>query len=225
MADKMIYLASNSPRRKEIVSWSCWPYRLLPVEIDESPLSGEAPSDYVLRLAESKARAASQLLSSSDQTAIILSADTTVADRFGLLGKPADAEEAETMLHRLYGQKHQVLTALALFQPADNRLVQELCVSEISMRRYSDDELKAYVATGDPLDKAGAYAIQNPQFHPVENFKGCMAGVVGLPLCHLTRALSKLNVTPSCDPPKVCQEGLNYSCPIFTRVLAGENLG
>ena len=129
------------------------------------------------------------------------------------------------MLRRLCGQKHQVLTALALFQPEDNRLVQELCVSEISMRRYSDEELQTYVATGDPLDKAGAYAIQNVQFHPVENFRGCMAGVVGLPLCHLTRALYQLNVKPSCDPPKVCQGGLDYSCPIFSRVLAGENLG
>jgi hypothetical protein len=87
------------------------------------------------------------------------------------------------------------------------------------MRDYSDDELAAYVASGDPLDKAGAYAIQHAGFHPAENLHGCFANVMGLPLCHLARSLRALNIEPSVDMPAVCQAHLRFECPVFADIL------
>jgi predicted house-cleaning NTP pyrophosphatase (Maf/HAM1 superfamily) len=87
------------------------------------------------------------------------------------------------------------------------------------MRNYSETEISAYIATGDPSDKAGAYAIQHAGFHPVEQMEGCYANVVGLPLCHLTRTLGKLGITPDSSVPAACQEALRYQCPVFEQVL------
>jgi predicted house-cleaning NTP pyrophosphatase (Maf/HAM1 superfamily) len=93
------------------------------------------------------------------------------------------------------------------------------------MRPYSDREMETYIASGDPLDKAGAYAIQDAGFHPVETLNGCYASVMGLPLCHLTRSLRKIEITPRKDIPEECQTSLGYTCPIFTAVLRGEQAG
>ena len=93
------------------------------------------------------------------------------------------------------------------------------------MRAYGDEEIAAYVASGDPLDKAGAYAIQNRAFHPVESLGGCYASVMGLPLCHLTRSLRKLGLAPTTDIAVECQSALSYVCPISSAVLAGEMVG
>ena len=91
------------------------------------------------------------------------------------------------------------------------------------MRDYTDAELEAYVASGDPLDKAGAYAIQNAGFHPVEKFDGCYASVMGLPLCHLARSLKKMGLTPETDVPAQCQATLAYDCSIYDAILRDEN--
>jgi predicted house-cleaning NTP pyrophosphatase (Maf/HAM1 superfamily) len=107
----------------------------------------------------------------------------------------------------------------------DEKLLTDLCVTEVPMRAYSDEEMTAYVATGDPLDKAGAYAIQHPKFQPVEHLTGCFASVMGLPLCHLERTLRKLEVSPAADVPGNCQSFLNYQCPISRLVLRGEQVG
>jgi hypothetical protein len=93
------------------------------------------------------------------------------------------------------------------------------------MRNYSDEEIDAYVFSGDPLDKAGAYAIQHPDFHPVESMTGCYASVMGLPMCHLVRVLRKLDVTPNGDVPANCQIYLHYQCPVSRRILSGEQAG
>jgi predicted house-cleaning NTP pyrophosphatase (Maf/HAM1 superfamily) len=90
------------------------------------------------------------------------------------------------------------------------------------MRNYSDEEMQAYIASGDPMDKAGAYAIQHDGFKPVDNLMGCYANVVGLPLCHLTRSLWRLDVTPVTDISQACQAKLGYRCPIYKQVLDGE---
>ena len=156
--------------------------------VDESQRSGEAPADYVLRLAEAKARAA---VPNARPEHIIIGADTAVVDGIRILGKPKDMMEATAMLKLLRGHAHQVYTALAVLRMHDERLITELCVTDVPMRNYSDEEIEAYVLSGDPLDKAGAYAIQHPGFHPVENMKGCYASVMGLPLCHLIRVLRK----------------------------------
>ncbi len=93
------------------------------------------------------------------------------------------------------------------------------------MRAYTDEEIAVYVAGGDPLDKAGAYAIQHEGFHPVGKLSGCFASVMGLPLCHLTRSLTKLQITPLTDISSACQSDLQYDCPVTQAVLRGEMVG
>jgi len=129
------------------------------------------------------------------------------------------------MLKSLRGHTHQVYSALAVLRMRDERLITDLCVTDVPMRNYSDEELEAYVLTGDPLDKAGAYAIQHPGFHPVENMKGCYASVMGLPLCHLIRVLRMLGVPVDTDIPAACQSLLKYQCPVSPAILRGEQIG
>jgi septum formation protein len=220
-----LLLASNSPRRKQLIALGGWPFRVQAADIDESPLPGEAPGPYVLRLAESKARAVAALVESESlilaANGLILAADTTVADGTELLGKPADAGQAVKMLTQLRGRVHQVYTGFALLRPADGMLVTDLCATDVPMRNYTDEEIRAYVASGDPLDKAGAYAIQHRAFNPVASLEGCYANVVGLPLCHLTRALRRLRIPPLADVPAGCQQTLGYECPVFEQILQG----
>ncbi len=218
----LLVLASNSPRRRELLALGGWTFETRPTDVDESQRPGEAPAAYVLRLADSKAHACAN---SAHTGEIFLAADTAVVDGQVILGKPKDPNEALAMLRSLRGHSHQVLTGLAVLRPADGSLVTDLCITEVPMREYRDDEIEAYVASGDPLDKAGAYAIQHPGFHPVEGLSGCYASVMGLPLCHLTRSLRKLGLTPITDVAAQCQSTLSYACPIFSAVLRGEMLG
>jgi septum formation protein len=197
MRNPSILLASNSPRRQQMLVWTGWEFETGPVPVDETPAPAEAPEDYVLRLAQCKIHAA---LPGKNQ--IVLGADTVVSDGANLLGKPQTALEANRMLRSLRGRTHQVFTA--------------------PMRAYSDQEIADYIETGDPLDKAGAYAIQHGGFHPVINFKGCYACVMGLPLCHLVRTLRKLEIQTPVDVPSVCQAKLNYACPVSEAILSGE---
>ena len=199
-----------------------WLLHVRPVEVDESQLPGEAPGPYVLRLAESKAQACA---ATAHEDLTILAADTAVVDGDEILGKPKDMAKAVAMLYQLRGRSHQVYTGIAALRLSDRKLITDLCITVVPMRAYSDDEIEAYVATGDPLDKAGAYAIQHPKFHPVENLTGCYAGVMGLPLCHLTRSLRKLDIAPKTDISAACQSALNYTCPISSAVLRGEMVG
>jgi MAF protein len=218
----LLVLASNSPRRRELLALGGWMFHTRPAEVDESQRAGEAPGTYVLRLAESKARACAE---SAQADISILAADTAVIDGKAILGKPKDIAEAEQMLRGLGGHSHQVYTGIAVLRLSDGTLVTDLCITDVPMRAYRDDEIDAYVATGDPLDKAGAYAIQNAGFHPVEAMSGCYASVMGLPLCHLTRSLHKLDIAPRTNISAACQSALMYACPISSAVLRGEMVG
>jgi predicted house-cleaning NTP pyrophosphatase (Maf/HAM1 superfamily) len=129
------------------------------------------------------------------------------------------------MLRRLRGHVHQVYTGIAALRAADQKLVTDLCITDVPMRSYSDEEIEAYVGTGDPLDKAGAYAIQRADFQPVEKMSGCFASVMGLPMCHIVRTLHKMDVEPEADVPASCQAYLNYRCKVSSAVLRGENVG
>ncbi|HLA99057.1 MAG TPA: Maf family protein [Anaerolineales bacterium] len=215
----MLILASNSPRRRQLLALGGWAFRVAAVEIDEGPLPAENPLAYVLRLAESKARAAA---ARSDPEAIILAADTAVADGERILGKPKDAAEAERMLRSLRGRSHQVFTALAVYRPSTGTLLTDWCLSEVPMRAYSDEEMQAYIASGDPLDKAGAYAIQHAGFKPVAELSACYANVMGLPLCHLSRTLAKLGFPLDAGIAQACQAALAYQCPVYQQVLGAE---
>jgi len=191
-------------------------------DVDESILPDENPADYVLRLAESKARASAR---NAPDFGLVIGSDTAVVDAGEILGKPRDKSDAVSMLKQLRGRTHQVYTAVALYDPENNQVLTELCISDVPMRNYSDADLETYVQSGDPLDKAGAYAIQNAEFHPVESFNGCFASVMGLPLCHVARALKKMGVACDMELPQRCQASLLYECTISDAVLRGENIG
>jgi len=211
-----LILASNSPRRRQLLALTYWSFVVSAADVDESQLENESPTDYVLRLAEKKARAVS-----ADADSIILASDTTVVDRLDILGKPQDEVEATTMLTRLRGRTHQVYTGVALLRKSNDTLLTDLCVTDVPMRDYSDEEIHAYVATGDPLDKAGAYAIQHPDFRPVASMSGCYASVMGLPLCHVVRMIRQMGIQPHADVPLNCQKLLEYDCPVFDSILNG----
>jgi MAF protein len=218
MMNTPFLLASASPRRRQLFEMMGWPFDVLSVEVDERPLPAEAPKIYVQRMAAEKAEYAAA--KSGDET-IILSADTTVVHRGEILGKPADAREATLMLRRLRAKSHQVYTAIAIVAPALESPRIDICCTEVPMRDYSEEELLAYVSSGDPLDKAGAYAIQHPGFHPVENMHGCYANVMGLPLCHLTRTFLSLGIVPLVDVPQACQSAIGYRCEVYETILHG----
>lgn len=222
MMDQPWILASNSPRRRALLGLFQQPFQVVPADIDETEFPGEAPGEYVSRLAKTKAEVVSQRCPHAE---LIIAADTTVADGNEILGKPVDPADASRMLQQLRGRNHQVYTAIALMVPEKGILAQELCLSQVPMRNYSDEEIEIYVQSDDPMDKAGSYAIQNKGFHPVEDFKGCFASVMGFPACHLARSLEKIGLMPAIKIDSACQQYLDYDCPIAELVLTGVNIG
>lgn len=195
-----------------------WVFRVQASEVDESVLPGESPQEYVLRLARAKAQKVAHQLQGN---ALVLAADTAVVDAGSILGKPENPAQAVAMLRRLRNRVHQVYTAVAALRVADHLLLSDICMTQVPMRNYSDEEIAAYVASGDPFDKAGAYAIQNQAFHPVENLYGCYANVMGLPLCHLARLLSRLGIASEVNIPAACQKALAFHCEVYPHILAG----
>ena len=210
--DMVLILASNSPRRRQILALGGWQFLVQAAEVDEQVLPGEDPRQYVLRLAECKARA---IAPRASEGSYVIAADTTVVDGIHLesrqppviLAKPKDEDEAITMLRQLRGRAHHVLTGLVVLKISDQdaAMASEVVTTEVQMRSYSEEEMRAYVASGDPLDKAGAYAIQHIGFHPVERVEGCYANVVGLPLCALTRMLAKFGAPAASEVARRCQ--------------------
>ena len=222
MAIPEIVLASNSPRRKEILGWTGLNFSTHAADIDETPKSDESPLDYVQRLAEAKGRACASF---APFNGLILSADTIVVDNQEIMGKPKDAADARRMLRQLRGRMHAVHTAIVLTIPSKGTTYSSICSTPVHMRRYTDEEIDTYIETKDPLDKAGAYAIQHPQFRPVVKFSGCYASVMGLPLCHVERTLRKMGFGDRREVPFQCQNALSYACPIYKLVLNGEEVG
>jgi MAF protein len=214
-----LILASNSPRRRQLLALGGWSFDVFVADVDESLRPGEAPGAYVLRLAESKARKSAK---KADDDRVILAADTAVVDAGKILGKPVDALDAVRILKGLRGHTHQVYTGLALLRVSDGQLLTDLTVTDVLMRAYSDKEIEVYVQTGDPLDKAGAYGIQHQRFQPVENLRGCYGSVMGLPLCRVAYLLQRLDINPNPSATIRCQGELNVGCPISDAVLRGE---
>jgi MAF protein len=189
------------------------------VDIDESPLPGEDPAAYVLRLATAKARAAGASVPPGD---VVLASDTTVADGPRILGKPVDAADARLMLSGLRGREHRVYTAIGAAEAQAGHLETDLCLTRVWMRAYTDEEIEGYISSGDPFDKAGAYAIQHPRFRPVERIEGCYACVMGLPVCHVVRLLPAFGLTvPHNDVTAACPEALEMDtpCPVHEQIL------
>ncbi len=198
----VLILASQSPRRRALLAALGLTFTIDAADVDETPLPGERPDAMVCRLCRAKA----QTVAGRHPGALVLAADTVVVLEDRLLGKPADAAEAAAMLRSLAGRPHTVFTAVAL---ARNGAVEaRLNASQVTMRDYSEAEIAAYVASGDPLDKAGAYAIQHPSFSPVAAWAGCYAGIMGLPLRLTCEMLAEAGVSVPGNAAEVCR-GLN----------------
>jgi len=187
-----IYLASASPRRRELLRQIGVVYRLLRIEIDETPLAGESPDDYVVRLALAKAKAGCAALGRR-QPAPVLGADTAVVVDDAILGKPRDREDGLAMLARLSGREHQVLSAVALATPTRNAVkVQE---SGVRFRRLTLAECAAYWDSGEPRDKAGSYGIQGQAAAFIADLRGSYSGVMGLPLFETAELLREFGLS------------------------------
>ena len=184
--------------------------------VDETPQPGETPEALVRRLGRAKALA---VVREVHDLPAVVAADTVVAFEGEILGKPYSLAEADAVLHRLRGSVHQVYTGVTAIELGGRSLITDACVTDVPMRAYGDEEIDAYLATGDPLDKAGSYAIQHAGFHPVGELTGCYANVMGLPLCHLTRMLRRLGVAPRTNVPDVCRKSTGYVCPIADQIL------
>jgi septum formation protein len=169
-------LASRSPRRSELLTAAGIPFVVRAADIDETPLPGELPRDYVLRMAEEKARAVH-----ITESEIVLAADTTVVLGTEILGKPVDADDAARMLTALSGRRHEVLTGVCLVR-SDGRMALEAASTAVWFGAMSAAEIEAYVASGEPMDKAGAYAIQGIASRWIERIEGSYGNVVGLPV-------------------------------------------
>jgi septum formation protein len=185
-----IYLASQSPRRRELLTQIGVGFEVLSFrsgaradpEIDEAPLPGEAPDVYALRVASAKARHGVKLVTLRRLPArIVLAADTTLDLAGEIIGKPRDEAEAVSILQRLSGRSHRVLTAVAVAHQA--RLETRLSISTVRFRDLEPAELRRYVASGEPLDKAGAYGIQGRAAMFIAEICGSPSGIMGLPLC------------------------------------------
>lgn len=171
-----LVLASASPRRRQLLEMLGIPHRVIPADVDETVLPGEAPEPYVRRLARAKAAAVRPRAGA----ALVLAADTTVVLDGEIFGKPATVDEAVAMLGRLQGRTHTVYTGVAL--AADGRVEESLDRSEVTFRRHSREALAAYAASGEPMDKAGGYAIQGLGAALVDGIRGDFFGVMGLPV-------------------------------------------
>jgi septum formation protein len=186
-----LYLASGSPRRRELLAQIGVPFLLLQSDIDESVLPDETPHAYVERLARSKATAG--LASLGDNAdAVVLGADTAVVLEGRILGKPIDRADALQMLSALSGRTHQVVTAVALI--SKQRLVSQVVVSEVSFRAVQPHEMEVYWESAEPLDKAGGYAIQGLASVFVSHLQGSYSAVVGLPLCETAALLAEFEI-------------------------------
>jgi septum formation protein len=181
----MLVLASESPRRAEILRQAGIEFVVRAVPVDETPLAGEPPEDYVRRLAERKARAAP---AADDET--VLAADTTVVVDDEMLGKPANAADARRMLAALAGRSHEVLTGVALRR--GKLVARDWASTRVKFAPMSAREIDEYVASGEPMDKAGAYAIQGLASKFIERIDGCYFNVVGLPVALVYRLLRGL---------------------------------
>lgn len=156
------------------------------------------------------------------ETAIV-AADTLVVLDGRVLGKPEDAASARGVLAALRGRQHQVVTGLAVLPPAAQTPIVDVVETQVWMRQYGDDEMAAYIARGEPLDKAGSYAIQDPLFDPVERIEGCYANVMGLPLCHLFVALGRIGLAPPAAPQRACEAHTGHTCLVAEAILGSGN--
>ena len=191
----MLILASSSPRRRELLRSLCPEFRVMPSDLDETLAAG-SPRDAAAALALDKARAIAGRVGQG----VVLGADTIVVIDGEPLGKPTGPDEARAMLRRLRGREHEVITGVAVVEARTGRSETVSVVSRVRMADYGEAEIEAYVASGEPLDKAGAYAIQARGAALVAGLEGSLSNVIGLPLAETGRLLAAFGVQVN-DPP------------------------
>ena len=195
-----LLLASASPRRRQILSRLGLPYEVCisPVDEDAKQEDYQGPVEGLAQwLAEHKALGAHTLPEAAGR--LVITADTTVLLNGEVLGKPRDKAHARELLLSLRNRWHHVVTGVSVSRQIDGELemCSATCTTPVLMRAYSEEDIAAYIATGDPLDKAGAYGIQHPEFQPTERINGCYLNVVGLPLCVVVNLLAEFDVHPT----------------------------
>lgn len=212
-----IVLASGSPRRRELLGALGVDFAVRPSNVNEDPLPNETPLETQRRVTLEKARGAERLETgdgrkrigqspgSTLNASVTIACDTTVLLNGEMLNKPADVAEAWAMLRKLRNRTHEVQSCIVI-KCGDDEIV-DVVNSQVVMRDYGDAEIAAYIATGDPFDKAGSYAVQHEQFHPVSEIRGCPLNVIGLALCRLRTHLPEL---PDCGA--VCAAYSGKAC-------------
>lgn len=210
-------LASQSPRRQTLLPILGYPFTAMPAHADEDSITDPNPAVNVVKTAQLKTAVIANQLAAPPpgSRTIIIAADTTVAFKEQMLNKPADAAAATDMLTTLRGRVHHVHTGAALLDVGSGQTAAGAQTSAVQMRPYTDAEIAAYVASGDPMDKAGAYAIQAADFQPVAHLDGCFTGVMGLSLCHLLTLLDRLGVPRKFNQPALAAAHADYPCPIL----------
>ena len=188
----MIYLASRSPRRAELLRQIGVDFRVHDIDIDESRSPGESASEYVCRMATTKARIALEQIAGQQESSVVLAADTTIALDDDIIGKPADRDQCRCILGRLSARQHLVLTAVALATQEDIAL--RLTRNRVSFRSLSAQEIESYCATAEPMDKAGAYAIQGKAALFIDHLEGSYSAVMGLPLFETAELLRNADI-------------------------------
>jgi septum formation protein len=187
---RSIYLASRSPRRRELLQQLGIDYEVIDIEVDERLLTGELPRDYVQRVAENKASAGFKSIPEEERRPL-LAADTSVVIRGQILGKPESRDQGIWMLNQLSGMTHEVYTAVTLCTPS---LETRISISRVTFRSMSEAEILGYWDTGEPLDKAGSYAIQGVGAQFVAHLEGSYSGVMGLPLFETAELLRRAGI-------------------------------
>jgi len=220
-----IILASASPRRQQLLKLLRLHFDIHPADIPETFVDGEPPETLAQRLSYEKA----STVAKAGSDALIIAADTIVVLDGHILGKPGSTQEAQEMLTRLAGRGHDVHTGLTLTWPAYSLTQTLLASTRVYMRAFTQQEIARYVASGDPMDKAGAYAIQNSAFNPVARIEGCYANVVGLPLCHLYALLRAWGLALEQHPLEICpwavaQRDCPWAEPIIRALISGTDL-
>ena len=230
--NRPIILASGSPRRRELLALSGLDFEVRPAAADETPQPDETPEAYAQRMSRTKAglvaaadNAPGTVVIGAD-TIVVLDADAGAGGAPSILGKPRDPAEAAGMLQRLRGRRHRVITAISVTGRDGAAEQHDWVTASVPMRAYRDDEIQAYVATGNPLDKAGAYAIQFAGFQPVdrERFTDCFATVMGLPVCTLLRQLAQTGIEAPLAQrtlPGDCHHFEPGACPVYPHLNQG----
>jgi MAF protein len=203
-----IILASSSPRRSDLLSLLNVPFDVIPSDIVEDSLDGSRPELVARRLAREKAEVAR--LRNRDPA--VLAADTIVVYAGEILGKPAHADEARDMLRRLRGRWHEVVTGVVVLAPGRTGSMVRHCVTSVLLRYLEDEEIEAAIAEGVPFDKAGGYAIQDPNLAPVDSYEGCYCNVMGLPLWSTIEILRKAGLHVSAGVEQLLPQCA--SCPL-----------